>query len=315
MRLWIHKIRNWEYWPVYVVYTPTFILWIWFAIRFRSTTFYKHVNPAIKNGGLFGDSKWDIYQLIPTNLYPKTVRIEVNKTYNFQQLITNKEFHFPLIVKPDVGCRGVNVQRINSIAELMNYRQHLSTDFLIQETIEFPNEIGLFYCRLPNESKGCITGITIKKFLCVRGNDRESIRDLLNKNPRFALQINKLSNKIDLSEILSSGVQKCLVPFGNHNRGTEFLDGREMITKKLTETIDNILKKVDGFYYGRLDIRFRSFEELEQGLYFSIIEINGAKSEPTHIYDPKHSFWYGQHEILKHQLLFQRIIRVNKEKK
>jgi hypothetical protein len=36
-------------------------------------------------------------------------------------------------------------------------------------------------------------------------------------------------------------------------------------------------------------------EELEQGINFSIVELNGAASEPTHIYDPKHSlFLHGK---------------------
>jgi hypothetical protein len=45
-----------------------------------------------------------------------------------------------------------------------------------------------------------------------------------------------------------------------------------------------------------------------------IIEINGAKSEPTHIYDPKHSFWYAQKEIYKHQKLFYRVVLENYKK-
>lgn len=38
--------------------------------------------------------------------------------------------------------------------------------------------------------------------------------------------------------------------------------------------------------------RFNTFEELEKGVNFSIIKLNGAKSEHTHIYVTKHSFWY-----------------------
>jgi hypothetical protein len=124
------------------------------------------------------------------------------------------------------------------------------------------------------------------------------------------MQIPKLRDKLNLHEILPKGEKKCLVPYGNHNRGTEFLDGQALITEKLEQTFDGILKNIQGFYYGRLDIRYQTFEALEEGRDFSIIELNGAKSEPTHIYDPKHSFWYGQLEILKHQSLFMQIIRV-----
>jgi hypothetical protein len=37
---------------------------------------------------------------------------------------------------------------------------------------------------------------------------------------------------------------------------------------------------------------YNTVEELEQGINFSIVELNGAASEPTHIYDPKHSLFF-----------------------
>ena len=74
------------------------------------------------------------------------------------------------------------------------------------------------------------------------------------------------------------------------------------------KSFDAILNKIQGFYYGRLDIRYDNFEDLEAGKNFKIIEINGAKSEPTHIYDPKHSLWYAQKEIFRHQKLFYQLV-------
>lgn len=307
----IHKIKHWEYWPVYLVYFPSFLLWIGFAIKFRSITFFKYANPGIKNGGLFGDSKFEIYQLLPPYLYPKTCLIKVDEAIDFQKIIIKNSFNFPLYVKPDVGLRGIGVQKVFSINDLHIYHQNNQNNFLVQESIDFPNEIGLFYCRKPHEINGKVTGITVKKFLSIEGNGEDNIEDLLNKVPRFRMQIPKLKDQINLSEVLKKGEKRCLVPYGNHNRGTEFLDGKLHITQKLEQTFDEILKKVPGFYFGRLDISFNSFEELEQGINFSIIEINGVKSEPTHIYDAKHSFFYGQKEIFKHQMLMFDIIKIN----
>jgi hypothetical protein len=68
------------------------------------------------------------------------------------------------------------------------------------------------------------------------------------------------------------------------------------------------LSKIEGFYFGRLDIRFNTFAELEQGINFSIIELNGVKSEPSHIYDPKYSFLVGQREIFRHQKIIRKIV-------
>lgn len=314
MKLWWHKLRNWEYWSVNIVYLPTFLVWVWYMLKFWSFKFYKYANPSIKNGGLYGDSKMAIYALLPKGIYPKTVFISKNSKQGIIDEITSNQLQFPLIVKPDIGCRGVGVQKVYNPEELLAYANISEQDFLIQEIIEFPNEIGLFYYRLPTEKIGKISGITLKKFLTVIGNGTDSMEKILKKKPRFEMQIPKLKKHFDLNEILNIGEQHCLVPFGNHNRGTEFLDGKEFITEKLEQTFNSFLKNVDGFYYGRLDIRFNSFEELEEGKNFAIIELNGAKSEPTHIYDPKHSFWYGQREIFRHQKIFIRIVSINIQK-
>lgn len=311
MKLLWHKLRHWEYWPVYIVYMPTFFLWLWYMLKYRSLKFYSLSNPGIANGGFHDDSKMATYQLLPQGSYPRTIRIQKNETYDWADMLSKHDFTFPLIVKPDIGCRGKGVQKINSIDELSLYNLQSIQDFLIQEMIVFPNEIGLFYCRMPNEKHGKITGITRKVFLTVEGNGVDSIEQLMRKDPRHEMQIAVLKQEINLSEVLPAGVSKCLVPYGNHSRGTTFLNGQELITDKLEQMIDGILGKVAGFQYGRLDLRFNTFEELEQGLNFSIIEVNGAKSEPTHIYDPKQSFWFGQQEIFRHQRLFSRVIKVN----
>jgi hypothetical protein len=303
MKLRWHKFTHWEYWPTQVVYAPTFFLWMFFAIRFLSIRFYKRANPAIENGGLFGDSKKKIYDLLSSSFYPKTVLVEKGRVYDFKQLLDASGLDFPLIAKPDIGQRGVLVELVFSIEEIERYQKKVQQNFLLQERCTYPNEVGLFYCRKPNESHGRITGLTMKNFLTLSGNGVNTIRELLESKPRFAMQIPKLQGRINFDEVLAVNESKCIVPFGNHNRGTEFLDGRQYITPQLEATFDAILSKIDGFYYGRLDIRYNTLEELEQGLNFSIIEINGAKSEPTHIYDPKHSFWFGQKEIFKHQIL------------
>ncbi len=311
MKLWLHKLLHWEYWPVNLVYFPSFIAWCWYALKFRSLSFYAYANPSIKNGGLYGDSKYEIYKLLPKGLYPYTLLINKDATVNFDLLLNEHSLSFPVIVKPDIGCRGVGVKKVFNNAELCAYQHEIKANFLIQEISEYPNELGLFYWRLPNQKQGKISGITLKKFLTVEGNGVHTLEELLRKNPRYELQLTKLKEHYDLKEIVPAGKQKCLVPFGNHNRGTEFTDGKIYITNKLEQTFDALLREIPGFYYGRLDIRYTSLAELEEGRNFSIIELNGAKSEPTHIYDPAHSFVYGQREIFKHQNIFQHIVKLN----
>ncbi|MEH6309190.1 hypothetical protein RYH73_26295 [Olivibacter sp. CPCC 100613] len=87
------------------------------------------------------------------------------------------------------------------------------------------------------------------------------------------------------------------------------------ITEELTATIDQICQQVPGFYYGRLDIKFHSWEELEKGCKFSIIELNGAGSEPTHIYDPQHSLFFAWKEIYRHWQILYQISKINAQQK
>ncbi len=309
MKVWWHKLWHWEYWPAEIIYFPTFLIWGYFAIRFRSLSFYKYANPGIENGGLLGESKEKIYRLLPEGSYPKTVLIHFGQEHKIEKLITEHHFQFPCIVKPDIGLRGIAVQRVHSIEEILEYSKALKQNFLIQELVEYPNEIGLFYYRLPGASHGKISGITLKNFLTVEGNGRHTLEQLLSQVPRHAMQIPKLRANMDLSTILPAGVKECLVPYGNHNRGTEFLNGAAHITPKLEAYFDSLLRNVEGFYFGRLDIRYTDFDSLEKGRHYSIIELNGVASEPTHIYDPKHTFWAGQKEIFRHQRIMFEVIK------
>ena len=52
--------------------------------------------------------------------------------------------------------------------------------------------------------------------------------------------------------------------------------------------------------------------ELKEGKNFSIIELNGAGSEPTHIYDPKHSIWFAWQEITRHLNYLYQISKKNR---
>jgi len=313
MKLWWHKLWHWEYWPVWVVYAPTVLYWVWLAIRFRRIDFYRFSNPSIINGGLYADNKSGIYALLPFSTYPRTILVTQGASYDYDALLHTHRLQWPVIVKPDIGQRGNGVQKIYTAQALHQYAQTIGQHFLIQEVCDYPNEIGLFYSRLPGTNSGSITGITIKKLLIVTGDGRHTLRQLLQQVPRYALQLPVLEKDAhtDLDCILPEGKTHCVVPFGNHSRGTTFLDGKAYITPMLEDTFNRLLQQVPGFYYGRLDIRFNTWEELAAGKNFSIIEVNGAKSEPTHIYDPQHSFWYGQQEIFRHQLLFTKIIAAN----
>jgi hypothetical protein len=92
-------------------------------------------------------------------------------------------------------------------------------------------------------------------------------------------------------EILPAGERLKLVEAGNHAQGCIFRDGRHFRTPALAERIDKISRKLSGFCIGRFDIRFENHEDLRSGKNFQIIELNGAASEATSIYDARNSLF------------------------
>lgn len=313
----IHKLLNWEYWNTNVVYFPIFFYWLYLSIKARSIGFFNASNPRIVNGGFALESKKEIYDLIPKKYYPETLFFKAETTWT--HLLSNLEnttIDFPFIIKPDVGLQGLRVEKINSIGELKKYFHQINYDFLIQECINYPLEIGLFYHRIPSQEKGKITGIVYKDFLIVKGNGTSTIQELIEENPRYALQLETLKRKFGdkLKQVLPKEETLNLVPFGNHVRGSKFTDVSHWINDKLTDTFNDICSQIPDFYFGRLDIMFQSHEDLEQGKNFSIIELNGAGSEPTHIYDSKHSIFFAWKEIIKHYNILYKISVLNHQK-
>jgi hypothetical protein len=310
----IIKLFNWEYWSFNVVYGPIYLYWFLLAIKSRSFFFFNAANPTIENGGFLLESKKEIYKLIPQEYYPKTAYLEKGASL-IQALCSMKKngLTYPLIAKPDIGARGRMVSVIKNNEELKTYIINIKEKFLLQELVEWEHEAGIFYYRYPEESSGHISGIVGKEFLTVTGDGISTMEELLSQNKRFILQIPALTKVYGekLKTVLHKDEKEILVPYGNHARGSKFVDASHEIDDALTKMIDALSKKIPGFYFGRMDIKFNSWDELRQGKNFSIIELNGSGSEPTHIYDPKHSIFFAWKEIIRHWKLLQRISGLN----
>lgn len=260
------------------------------------------------------ESKKEIYDLIPFEFYPSTLLFKGSTPFNdILDLIKQRNLKFPMIGKPDIGMKGMMVKKLENETELLEYVTASKVDFLIQEYIPYQNEVGIFYYRNPNEKNGEISGIVKKEFVSVTGNGTSTVEELLLKNKRYILQLPVLrkTEPGKLTRVLLLNETLVLVPYGNHVRGAKFLDESFLIDEELTNTIDAVCKQIKGFYYGRLDIRYNTWEELKNGRNFSIIELNGSGSEPTHIYDPRHSVFWAWKEIIKHWNILYRVSSQN----
>ena len=255
-----------------------------------------------------GASKKMILDLIPDEYLPKTILINPGLKFSqIQESMSALDLSYPVILKPDVGERGHMVQLVSSDIELKQYLSTKTREILIQEYLDLPFEVGVFYYRLPDAECGTISSVVVKELLTVIGDDRSTLRELIRKKPRAKLQLKRLARKIGekLEEVPTGGKVIHLEPIGNHNRGTAFLDGNHLINDELVAVFDKLSKQIDGFFYGRFDLRSRDSQALYNGD-FKIMELNGAASEPAHIYSPNYPIAKGYRALFHHwKTLFQ----------
>jgi hypothetical protein len=306
------KLRAWEYWPVGVVQLPLFFLWIWYAIRERSPFYFSASNPSILTGGMVGESKYEVLKLIPDHLKPKTILIRYPETVtNITKTMAAHGLTLPVIFKPDLGLRGWMVRKIKNEEDIIRYLSEIKTDFIVQEFVDHPLEFGVFYVRFPSEKNGFVNSITAKEFLFVTGDGTKTLRELILGKDRAKLQWSTLSKLYEdrLNEILPAGQKQELISIGNHCLGTTFLNYNHLITEKLNSSFDTISKQIDGFYFGRYDLRCLSQEDLENGR-VKIMELNGCGAEPSHIYHPGSSLTTGIKTLIDY---WSNMYRVSKE--
>ena len=276
--------------------------------------FFSAANPAIESGGMLGESKIDILDKISDEFKPKTLFFGKQvSTDDVLNRLVMAGFWFPVIAKPNRGERGWRVEKLVNEADLDHYLCDNHMELIVQEYIDEPIELGVFYYRMPGEKKGTISSVVQKEFLSVTGTGQSTLLELLNRNDRAILQIPTLTKRYGdgMNEVLGQGELRQLMPIGNHCRGTKFLNASHLITPELLAVFDRISLSIDGFYYGRFDIRCRSIQALYQGQHIRILELNGVGAEPGHIYQPGFSLWEGWRTLLQHWHILYTISREN----
>jgi len=298
----IIKLTHWEYWPFGFVQFPIFFYYPWLSLRARSLTFFSGSNPGIVMGGMFGESKFEVLQKLPPPIVPRTILIKQPcSVETILKTLQDQQFSFPVIFKPDLGERGFMVKKIFTREDIQRYVTHLKYDFLVQEFVDLPMEFGVFYQRLPTEKNGQVTSIVLKEMLYVVGNGSSTFQELILRNDRAKLQweVLKLTYQNELDYIIPTGEKREIVSIGNHCLGTKFINANFLISKELTISFDNISKQIEGFYFGRFDLRCKDFEDLKQGK-VKVLELNGSGAEPSHIYDPAFSLWVAMKTLIQH---------------
>jgi membrane protein DedA with SNARE-associated domain len=312
------KWRYFEFWPAWLFYIPIIPRYIFLSMKYRSFYLPFYANPQIEHAGFIGESKWDFYEpLVKSRFSLKTqlIRKGPEQLTRVINLISENVFFYPFILKPDRGQRGFGVRVIRNEPDLRDYLAEADFDLLIQEFCEFPNEAGVFYFRYPGESVGKIFSITDKIFPSVTGDGTTSLGQLILQDKRARLiaptYFARLRGRLDT--VPSKGESVLLAHCGNHCQGTIFLNGEFLYTTKLQAAIESIAQLYPHFYFGRFDVRYSSTEALKQGREFRVIELNGAGSEATHIWDSTTTLTQAYAILFRQwEILFTIGYRVNK---
>jgi hypothetical protein len=310
----IKKIRDWEHWPFKILYAPIVPVWLWYIIRSRAIWFFTPSNPKLTFGGMEGEPKKEMHDLLPEHLCP--LFFNVTPSDDFSSVLKNLEVHkinFPLIVKPEVGGQGILFRKIDDANQLKNYHEKVPVEYFVQELIRYPLEVSLFYYRYPDKSKGAVTGFLQKIPMQVTGDGVHTLEELIKMNSKSQKRMEELSLKHNhnFEKVLPKGEKYMLSFAANHNRGALFVDLKNEIDDRLVSMLDGISNSVNDFFYGRYDIMCNSIEELKQGKNFVILEYNGCGAEPNHFYDTGYSLKGAWNEILKHWKVLYEISKQN----
>ena len=302
------RLRHWEFWPAWMFYPPVAIYCLWLAVKHRGLTLPTAANPGMFSGGLVGESK----QAILTELFATSPDFVaeagliasgslLERMASLNRQIEALKLEYPFILKPDLGQRGVGIKLIRTRTQAHAYLEQTDAPLIVQRYAPGPKEIGVFYYRFPSEQHGHIFAITEKIFPKLIGDGRSTIAELLQRDARAALiadiYLRRFKDRRD--EVLADGEELRLVEAGNHAQGCIFRDGIRLNTPELEARVDDISKKLNGFFIGRYDIRFNSEDDLRRGRNLKIIELNGAASEATSIYDSGNSVWSAYQTLFR----------------
>lgn len=297
------RLRRWEFWPPWLFYLPVAAWVCGLAVRHRSLTLFAAANPGIEPfGGLVGESKFGILSALERGQVASGAAERVAKTLRLRPAqLAPAKLHaaaleavsdaggFPVVVKPDVGERGAGVSVVRNARALEERLADAKRPLLVQEYV--PGcELGVFYHRMPGRKHGRIFGITEKRRPVVAGDGRRSVARLILDDHRLRHQAKVFARQLGkaMDRVPAKGEQVVLQELGNHCRGAEFRDGGHLETPALAQAVDQLSRGVQGFYFGRYDIRGASLDHLRAGR-FKVVELNGVSSEATNVYDPRNS--------------------------
>jgi hypothetical protein len=304
-----------EFWPMWAFYPPVMAYAGWLMLRHRSVLLPTAANPSFPGGGFFGESKSEILALAVRHArewVAPFIRIERPAAPDVSTaaeaaaaLVTLQDagIELPVVAKPDLGCRGAGVKLVRTPAQLQGYLEAFprGASLVLQRLVPFEGEAGIFYCRRPGQAQGRIVSITLKYFPHVVGDGLRTLRELILADPRAGrlphLYLRRHTERLDTVPAFGEAVRLAFA--GSHSRGAIFRNGTHLVTPEMEARFEAIARALPEFHFGRFDVRFERFADVQAGGGFTIVEINGAGAESTHIWDRRTGLLQAWRDLMR----------------
>ncbi|MEO0508613.1 MAG: D-alanine--D-alanine ligase [Verrucomicrobiota bacterium] len=287
-----------EFWPMWLMYAPVALQWIGLTLKYRSFTLPFVANPKLTLSGMVGMPKSELLaqatgtlndRILPWIVYAKTEASPEGQVSQMLELAEESGIHLPFVCKPDIGCRGVGVKRVESKQQLEAILKSypVGAGLLIQRLASHEPEAGVFFVKDPDTGSVSIPSMTFKFTPSIVGDGRHTFGQLVEKDPRAGrlIHLYKARHEDRWNEVLRFNETVKLVFSASHSKGAIFKDARDFVTPTLVQELGHLMEGLPEFYYGRLDVKFPDIASLQCGEGLEIVEINGASSESIHIWD------------------------------
>ncbi|MFQ3282710.1 D-alanine--D-alanine ligase [Reinekea sp.] len=308
-----------EFWPTWAMYLPVTIQWLFLSLRYRSITLPLVANPNLPLSGMVGVPKSELLAqagetinryILPWFTHKITNQALARQALQIETLMNKQQLDYPIVCKPDIGCRGSGVKLIQNRPQLEKTLAHypLDASCMIQKLADYEPEAGLFYIREPNSTNGQIISLALKYTPYVMGDGLSTLEELVSNDPRAGelIHLYESRHQHNWKKVISAGEAYKLVFSASHCRGAIFKNASHHITNDLSQKIDHLMKDIPNFHYGRLDIKFKNIETFELGKHLQIVEINTASSESLHIWDANTSFFEAIRSLMfQYRTLFK----------
>jgi hypothetical protein len=296
MQRWL----QWEFWPANLFYIPIGLNYVRLAIKYRGLNLPTIANPGMLTGGIVGESKEEILRDLFQTSPAFTARAALiargpadARMAQFERLCVEQGLSLPVVLKPNIAQRGSGFRLVRAPSDARDYLGQVSGEVLLQEYAAGPCEVGIFYYRFPDQERGRIFAITEKIFPAITGDGRRTVEQLILDDSRAAIMARTYlhRHRAIRGKVLAAGERLKLVEAGNHCQGCIFRDGMHLWSAELEARIDQISRQVPDFFIGRYDVRYAEDGDILAGKNFKILELNGAASEATSIYDSRNSIF------------------------